>query len=54
MACGSCGRGRPAIKVVYEVTYQNGSAKQEFGTKLEADAAVRRAGGGTIRPKQKV
>jgi len=54
MACGSCGRGKSSIKIVYEVTFKNGQPKKEYATKLEADSAARRAGGGTVRAKQKV
>lgn len=50
MAC-NCGKGKSATKVVYEHTAPNG-AKAEYKSSLEAKAAARRAGGGTIRAKQ--
>lgn len=50
MAC-NCGRGKTAIKVTYEVTFRDGT-KKPYKTSLEANAAARRAGGGTVRAKQ--
>ena len=52
MGCGC--KGRTAVKIEYEVKFVDGRPPKKFATKLEADNAARRAGGGTIRAKKKV
>jgi len=52
MACGTCGGNRKTgYRVEYQVKFRDGTVSQ-FSTVGEAQAAIRKAGGGTMRAVQ--